>query len=120
MTRWISCSYDRLFVSDWLYLFVGLDVDVGDSAEEMAEQEVVVALGGEPELQTALRGQVTGDVTQIDLPRGKDSGLKHVIGVLENVNGISFTFFKSQDVVRHSLVGRILDAYEDSENRDNA
>ena len=55
---------------------------------------------------------VTGDITQIDLPRGKPSGLRHVIEVLKNTEGISFTFFKSKDVVRHPLVARILDAYE--------
>jgi phosphate starvation-inducible PhoH-like protein len=55
---------------------------------------------------------ITGDVTQIDLPRGKLSGLRHVIDVLREVDGISFTFFRSKDVVRHSLVARILDAYE--------
>ena len=54
---------------------------------------------------------VTGDITQIDLPRGRTSGLKHVIDVLDNVEGISFTFFRSKDVVRHTLVARILDAY---------
>ena len=54
---------------------------------------------------------VTGDVTQIDLPRGRTSGLKHVTEVLEGVEGISFTFFRSKDVVRHTLVARILDAY---------
>lgn len=55
---------------------------------------------------------ITGDVTQIDLPRGRDSGLKQAIAIVREVPGISFTFFKSQDVVRHALVGRILDAYE--------
>ncbi len=60
---------------------------------------------------------ITGDVTQIDLPRGKASGLKHVIDVLDRVDGISFTFFDSKDVVRHPLVGRILDAYELAEAR---
>jgi phosphate starvation-inducible protein PhoH and related proteins len=54
---------------------------------------------------------VTGDVTQIDLPRGRSSGLKHVVEVLDGVPGISFTFFHSKDVVRHTLVARILDAY---------
>ncbi|MCC6706218.1 MAG: PhoH family protein [Gammaproteobacteria bacterium] len=54
---------------------------------------------------------VTGDVTQIDLPRGRTSGLKHVIEVLDGVEGISFTHFRSKDVVRHTLVARILDAY---------
>ncbi len=60
---------------------------------------------------------ITGDVTQIDLPRGKDSGLKSAMEVVRQVDGISFTFFKSQDVVRHALVGRVLDAYELFENR---
>jgi phosphate starvation-inducible PhoH-like protein len=61
---------------------------------------------------------ITGDVTQIDLPRGRESGLKHAIEVVRKIEGISFTFFRSQDVVRHALVGRILDAYEDYENRE--
>lgn len=55
---------------------------------------------------------ITGDITQIDLPRGKTSGLKHVAGILDGVDGISFTWFRTQDVVRHNLVSRILDAYE--------
>lgn len=55
---------------------------------------------------------VTGDITQIDLPRGKKSGLRHVIDILKDEDGISFTFFKSRDVVRHALVARILNAYE--------
>ncbi len=58
---------------------------------------------------------ITGDITQIDLPRGQRSGLRHVVSVLNAVNGISFAFFESRDVVRHPLVGRILDAYEISE-----
>jgi phosphate starvation-inducible PhoH-like protein len=59
---------------------------------------------------------VTGDVTQIDLPRGQRSGLSHAAEVLEGVDGISFTRFTSKDVVRHSLVKRILDAYESFED----
>jgi phosphate starvation-inducible PhoH-like protein len=58
------------------------------------------------------RAVITGDITQVDLPRGRDSGLRQAMGIVRNVPGISFTFFKSQDVVRHALVGRILDAYE--------
>jgi phosphate starvation-inducible PhoH-like protein len=57
------------------------------------------------------RAVITGDVTQIDLPRGRTSGLKHVVQILQHVDGISFTFFQSRDVVRHTLVARILDAY---------
>lgn len=55
---------------------------------------------------------VTGDVTQIDLPRGTQSGLRQVIDVLRDVDGISFTFFLAKDVVRHPLVQRVVNAYE--------
>lgn len=55
---------------------------------------------------------ITGDPTQVDLPRGMASGLRHAIEVLENVNGISFTHFTSKDVVRHPIVQRIVEAYE--------
>jgi phosphate starvation-inducible PhoH-like protein len=59
---------------------------------------------------------VTGDVTQTDLPRGSQSGLRHVIDVLNSVEGISFTFFKAKDVVRHPLVQKIVSAYEQHES----
>jgi len=55
---------------------------------------------------------VTGDVTQIDLPRGTPSGLRHVIEVLKDVKDISFAFFLAKDVVRHPLVQRIVNAYD--------
>jgi phosphate starvation-inducible protein PhoH and related proteins len=55
---------------------------------------------------------VTGDVTQTDLPPGKQSGLSNVINVLRGVDGVAFTFFDAQDVVRHPLVQRIVKAYE--------
>ena len=55
---------------------------------------------------------VTGDATQIDLPRGTPSGLTHVLNVLKEIDGISMTFFQSKDVVRHPLVQRIVEAYE--------
>src|SRR6185295_420896 len=55
---------------------------------------------------------VTGDITQTDLPAGKQSGLSQVINILRGVEGVSFTFFDAQDVVRHPLVQRIVKAYE--------
>ena len=55
---------------------------------------------------------ITGDITQVDLPRGTKSGLTHVIEVLRDVPGLSFTHFLSRDVVRHPLVQRIVEAYE--------
>ena len=55
---------------------------------------------------------VTGDVTQIDLPKGQQSGLRQVIDVLSKVDGLSFSFFTPKDVVRHPLVQRIVEAYD--------
>ena len=55
---------------------------------------------------------VTGDVTQTDLPAGRQSGLSHVTEVLRGVDGVAFTYFDARDVVRHPLVQRIVQAYE--------
>ncbi|MDO5090577.1 MAG: PhoH family protein [Cardiobacteriaceae bacterium] len=55
---------------------------------------------------------ITGDITQVDLPRGVMSGLKHASRVLNDVEGISFTRFEAKDVVRHPLVQRIIEAYD--------
>ena len=55
---------------------------------------------------------VTGDITQIDLPKGQLSGLRQVIDVLKDVDGLGFSFFNPKDVVRHPLVKRIVEAYD--------
>jgi len=60
------------------------------------------------------RAIVTGDITQVDLPRGSLSGLKHAERVLGGIDGISFTRFLPEDVVRHPLVQRIVEAYDES------
>ncbi len=60
---------------------------------------------------------VTGDLTQIDLPSGRLSGLKQALTVLEQVSAMSFTYFTSKDVVRHPLVQRIVDAYDQYEDK---
>jgi phosphate starvation-inducible PhoH-like protein len=62
---------------------------------------------------------VTGDITQIDLPKHQTSGLRHAIGVLSGVEGVSFTNFTSGDVVRHVLVQRIVEAYQRFEAGDS-
>ncbi|MDX1695140.1 MAG: PhoH family protein [Ketobacteraceae bacterium] len=59
---------------------------------------------------------ITGDSTQIDLPRGVHSGLKHAINVLDGIDGIGFTYFAAKDVVRHTLVQRIVEAYDHFEH----
>ena len=60
---------------------------------------------------------ITGDATQIDLPRGTQSGLTHVSNILDGVDGISFTYFGNKDVVRHPLVQRIVEAYDRAEDK---
>jgi phosphate starvation-inducible PhoH-like protein len=62
---------------------------------------------------------ITGDVTQIDLPQSARSGLRHVVDVLKDVDGISFTFFQARDVVRHPLVQRVVEAYEEHEKKND-
>ncbi len=56
---------------------------------------------------------ITGDITQVDLPRGQLSGLRQASEVLAHVEGISFTFFNARDVVRHPVVQRVVRAYDD-------
>ncbi|MBQ0018094.1 MAG: PhoH family protein [Clostridiales bacterium] len=63
---------------------------------------------------------VTGDVTQIDLPSGTQSGLRDASRVLKDVEGIEFSYFTEIDVVRHELVKRIIKAYELFDNRNRA
>jgi phosphate starvation-inducible PhoH-like protein len=55
---------------------------------------------------------ITGDITQIDLPKGVKSGLKEADRILKNVKGLSFVYLDQSDVVRHPLVQRIIQAYE--------
>lgn len=61
---------------------------------------------------------ITGDITQVDLPGSQKSGLRHAIEVLKDVEGIGFTFFQAKDVVRHSLVQKVILAYEKA-NKDS-
>ena len=60
---------------------------------------------------------ITGDITQIDLPRKKESGLIEALEVLKGIEGIEFIFFKQDDVVRHPIVAKIITAYEKYEER---
>jgi phosphate starvation-inducible PhoH-like protein len=60
---------------------------------------------------------VTGDITQIDLPTGKKSGLIEINKILNNIKGIEFIYFSKDDVVRHKLVSNIIDAYEKKQTR---
>jgi phosphate starvation-inducible PhoH-like protein len=84
--------------------FVILDEAQNTSIEQMKMFLTRIGFGS-----TAV---VTGDLTQIDLPRHQKSGLKDALEVLKGVDGISFTFFDARDVVRHPLVARIVGAYD--------
>ena len=89
-------------------------------ARQMHNQRVIgrAPLGGEDARHRlriggiGAKAVVTGDITQIDLPKGHKSGLKEAIDVLHDVRGLAFTQFRKEDVVRHPLVARIVDAYE--------
>jgi phosphate starvation-inducible PhoH-like protein len=63
---------------------------------------------------------VTGDLSQVDLPRGTRSGLRDASEILNNVSGVAFTRFGHEDVVRHRLVANIVRAYDDEEMRRRA
>ena len=84
--------------------FIILDEAQNTTAEQMKMFLTRIGFGS-----TAV---VTGDVTQVDLPRGTLSGLRQAVEILRNVDGVSFTFFSAADVVRHPLVQRIVQAYE--------
>jgi len=58
---------------------------------------------------------ITGDITQIDLPSDRTSGLIETKNILQDINGIKFVFFSKRDVVRHKLVQKIIQAYEELE-----
>jgi phosphate starvation-inducible PhoH-like protein len=60
---------------------------------------------------------ITGDITQIDLPSGKGSGLVEVQNILDGIEGIEFVYFTNRDVVRHKLVQKIIKAYEQYEGK---
>ncbi len=62
---------------------------------------------------------ITGDITQIDLPNKKESGLVQVQSILTGIDGVAFVYFTKQDVVRHKLVKEILNAYEKFHNGNN-
>jgi phosphate starvation-inducible protein PhoH and related proteins len=80
-----------------------------DEAQNTTPEQMMMFL---TRLGEGSRMVVTGDITQIDLPRHKYSGLKEAIDVLDGVPGIAFQYFDSSDVVRHPLVARIVDAYQ--------
>ena len=88
--------------------FVILDEAQNTSVEQMKMFLTRIGFGS--------RAVVTGDVTQIDLPAGQQSGLNNAARILDDVDGIAFTFFSKKDVVRHPLVQRIVAAYESDEN----
>ncbi|MFE2930479.1 PhoH family protein [Streptomyces sp. NPDC059278] len=91
--------------------FIILDEAQNTSAEQM--KMFLTRLGFDSKIV------ITGDVTQVDLPNGTKSGLRQVQEILDGVEDVHFSRLTSQDVVRHKLVGRIVDAYEKYDNRDS-
>jgi len=85
------------------HAFVILDEAQNTTVEQMKMFLTRIGFGS--------KAVITGDPSQVDLPKHQTSGLQHAMGVLEDVRGLSFTHFSSKDVVRHPLVARIVDAY---------
>jgi phosphate starvation-inducible PhoH-like protein len=84
-------------------------VDEAQNASRLQMKMVLTRLG------EGARMAVTGDPSQIDLPRASDSGLAHAVKLLDGVKGVAVTRFTAEDVVRHPLVERIVRAYEADE-----
>ncbi len=90
--------------------FVILDEAQNTSIEQMKMFLTRIGFGS--------RAVVTGDITQIDLPSGQESGLKNALRILDDVKGVAFTLFSKKDVVRHPLVQRIVAAYEKDDDQE--
>ena len=91
--------------------FVILDESQNTTIEQMKMFLTRIGFGS--------KAVITGDVTQIDLQRGTESGLRHIISVLKDTKDISFTFFNACDAVRHPMVQTIIEAYERYESKNN-
>ncbi|MBP6802025.1 MAG: PhoH family protein [Zoogloea sp.] len=89
--------------------FIILDEAQNTSPEQMKMFLTRIGIGS--------RAVITGDLTQVDLPRGQKSGLAEAVQVLADVRGVAFTRFLKEDVVRHPLVARIVAAYESHSQR---
>ena len=89
--------------------FIVLDEAQNTTAEQM--KMFLTRLGN------GSKAVVTGDITQTDLPEGKRSGLKEAVRILKNIDGIGISVLTNKDVVRHSLVQKIIDAYDRYDNR---
>jgi phosphate starvation-inducible PhoH-like protein len=81
-------------------------VDEAQNASRLQMKMVLTRLG------EGSRMAVTGDPSQVDLVNAADSGLAHAVSILEGVEGVAVTRFSTSDVVRHPLVGRIVEAYD--------
>ncbi|MBT2527070.1 PhoH family protein [Streptomyces flavidovirens] len=91
--------------------FIILDEAQNTSAEQM--KMFLTRLGFDSKIV------ITGDITQVDLPGGTKSGLRQVQGILEGLDDVHFSRLTSEDVVRHKLVGRIVDAYQKYDDSQN-
>jgi phosphate starvation-inducible PhoH-like protein len=85
-----------------------------DEAQNTASEQMKMFL---TRLGFNSKAVITGDITQVDLPENKNSGLIEIQGILKDIEGISFVYFSEKDVVRHPLVSDIIRAYEKAESR---
>ena len=118
-TQCISVSApDSLYVTDDLILTHNTLADafiILDEAQNTTSEQMKMAL---TRIGFGSKAVVTGDVTQVDLPTGKRSGLVEAERILSKVEGIEFVYFSDKDVVRHRLVQQIIKAYEQQSKRE--
>src|SRR4029079_17897526 len=86
-----------------------------DEAQNTSPEQIKMFL---TRLGEGSKAVITGDLTQIDLPRSKKSGLLEIEKILKHINAIKFIHFSKHDVVRHDLVQKIIDAYEKYNNKE--
>ncbi|MBA2605860.1 MAG: PhoH family protein, partial [Acidobacteria bacterium] len=120
-TQCISvAAFDSLYLTDDFILthntladaFIILDEAQNTTSEQMKMFLTRIGFGS--------KTVVTGDITQIDLPRGQKSGLRQAQEVLQDLDGIEFVYFNDKDVVRHKLVQMIVKAYESYTNQQDS
>jgi phosphate starvation-inducible PhoH-like protein len=83
-----------------------------DEAQNTTKEQMKMFL---TRIGSGARAVITGDATQIDLPRKTDSGLLHAREILKNIEGLHFSFLHTEDVARNPLVKKIIQAYDESE-----
>ena len=111
----VIMSYSAVVTDNSLLTMIHWKLVVLDEAQNTTPAQMKMFL---TRIGFGSKAVITGDASQIDLPRGQRSGLIEASHILQDVRGVSMTYFTSADVVRHPLVARIVEAYQKAEKRE--